>query len=181
MVRSRLMIFPTWWWAAGGGGSWTRVGVWGRACRVWRTNRMGGPRVDVPESAADPSGGEAARGGGALPGAAEVVGQRPGETQLGVAGDDQPGPAVGGLGGAELRAGPAEGLLKQPEGVLKIEPAEKRLPPAVDVGGGGAGARRPQPHRLGSRSPGRWSTCRRISVPSMMPARRGGPASRCGG
>jgi hypothetical protein len=33
-----------------------------------------------------------------LPGAAEVVGQEPGEAELGVAGDDQPGPAVGGLG-----------------------------------------------------------------------------------
>jgi hypothetical protein len=32
---------------------------------------------------------------------------------------------------------------------FKVEPAEKRLPPAVDVGGGGADARRPQPHRLG--------------------------------
>jgi hypothetical protein len=40
----------------------------------WRTNRMGGPRVDVWEPAADPSGGEAARGGGALPEATEVGG-----------------------------------------------------------------------------------------------------------
>jgi transposase len=76
-------------------------------------------------------------------------------TQLGVAGDGQPGPAVGGLGGAELRAGPAEGLLEQPEGVLKIEPTEKRLPPTVDVGGGGAGARRPQPPGLGVTVAGR--------------------------
>jgi hypothetical protein len=64
-------------------------------------------------------------------------------------------PAVGGLGGAELRAGPAQGLLEQSEGVLKIEPTEKRLPPAVDVGGGGAGARRPQPPRLGVTVAGR--------------------------
>ena len=65
------------------------------------------------------------------------------------------GPAVGGLGGAELRAGPAQGLLEQSEGVLKIERTEKRLPPAVDVGGGGAGARRPQPPRLGVTVAGR--------------------------
>jgi hypothetical protein len=32
---------------------------------------------------------------------------------------------------------------------FQVEPAEKAAPPAVDIGGGGAGGRGPQPHRLG--------------------------------
>jgi hypothetical protein len=45
----------------------------------------------------------------------------PGEAQLGMAGDDDPGPAVSGGRVADLRGGPAEDLLEQPERMLKIE------------------------------------------------------------
>ena len=47
------------------------------------------------------------------------------------------------------RGGPAQGLFEQPEGVFEVEAAQKRLPPAVHVGRGGAGDRGPQPHGLG--------------------------------
>jgi hypothetical protein len=47
----------------------------------------------------------------------------PGQTQLGVDGEDHPGPPVRRPGGADLRAGPAEGLLEQAEGVLDVEAA----------------------------------------------------------
>lgn len=56
-----------------------------------------------------------------------------GEAELGVGGDDQPGPQVGGRGVADLGDRPAEGLLEQPEGVFKIESAEERLPAQVDI------------------------------------------------
>jgi hypothetical protein len=127
---------------------------------------MGGPRVDVPEPAADPSGGEPARGGGALPGAAEVVGQRPGEAQLGVAGDDQPGPAVGGLGVRSFGRVQARVCLNSRKvcsrSNLRRNDCHQRSTSA-------AVARDDHSHTgLGSRSPGRWSTCRPISVLSMM-------------
>ncbi len=41
---------------------------------------------------ADTCRGEPPRGCGAFPGAAQVSGQRPGEAQLGMTGEDQPGP-----------------------------------------------------------------------------------------
>jgi hypothetical protein len=68
--------------------------------------------VDVPESAADPGGGEPPGRGEAFPGQAQVGGQRPGEPELGMAGDDDPGPPVGGGRVADLGGGPAEGLLR---------------------------------------------------------------------
>jgi hypothetical protein len=40
-----------------------------------------------------------------LPGAAQVGGQRPGEQELGVRGHEDPGPAVGLAGVADLRGG----------------------------------------------------------------------------
>src|SRR6266536_3585113 len=77
------------------------------------------------------------RQGGLLPRAAQVIGQRSREAELGVGGDDQPGPAVGGLRDAELGGGPAQGLLEQPERVFKIASSEERLPEPVQVCGGG--------------------------------------------
>ena len=106
-------------------------------------------RADVPEPSSDSGGGEPSWWGGFLPGAAQVTGEGPGEAELGVDGDDQPGPAVGGLRGADLWAGPAEGLFEQPEGVFQVEAAQERLPGAVDVDGGDTGGRRPQPDGLG--------------------------------
>jgi len=63
-------------------------------------------------------------------------------------GDDQPGPEVGGFGGADLRAGPAEGLFEQPERGFEVEATQERLPSAIHVSSGGAGDRGLQPHRL---------------------------------
>src|ERR1035441_9151100 len=100
----------------------------------------GGRGADGPDPAGDPRRGEPARRGGFLPGAAQIAGEMPGEAQLGMAGDDDPGPPVSGGGVADLRGGPAEDLLEQPEGVLEIETAQERLPEPVHVGRGRAGA-----------------------------------------
>jgi len=66
-----------------------------------------------------------------------------------VRGDDQPGPAVGGGGIAQARAGPAEGLLEQSEGVFEVEATQERLPPAVHIGRGRVDGGDPEPDRLG--------------------------------
>ena len=91
--------------------------------------------MEAAKSSADAGGGEAGGPGGSFPGPEEVLGQGPGEAEVGVSGDDQPGPAVRRLGGAELRAGPAERLLDHPEGMFKIEPSKERLPEPVDISG----------------------------------------------
>jgi hypothetical protein len=105
----------------------------------WRAGGAGRHRAEAAKSAADPGRGEPARRGGTFPGAAQVGGQRPGEPELGVDGDDQPGPAVSGGGVANFGGGPAEDLLEQPEGMLKIKSAQERLPQQVYLSGGQAG------------------------------------------
>jgi len=45
-----------------------------------------------------------------------------------------------GGGVTDLRGGPAEGLLEQPEGVFEVEAAQERLPAAVHLAAGGLGA-----------------------------------------
>jgi hypothetical protein len=57
----------------------------------------------------------------------------PGEAKLGMAGDHEPGPPVRGVRVAQLRGGPAQGLLEQPEGVFQVEAAQKRLPQPIDM------------------------------------------------
>ena len=57
------------------------------------------------------------------PAGQQVAGEVPGEAELGVSGDDQPGPAVGGVRVADFGGGSAEGLLEQAEGVFQVEPA----------------------------------------------------------
>src|SRR6266508_5121867 len=123
----------------------SRAGLAGFWCTGW----AGGLRADVPEPSPDPGRGEPTGRSGSLPWSAQIAGERPGEAELGVAGDDQPGPPVGGLSIADLGCGPAQGLLEQAEGVLKIEAAQERLPEPVDVVGRGVGARPPQPDRFG--------------------------------
>src|SRR5713101_5410975 len=100
--------------------------------------------ADVPESAADPGGGQAAGRAGLLPGQLQVGDEVAGEAELGVAGDDQPGPPVGSGRGAELGAGPAENLFQEPEGVLEVE-AQERLPGAVHRISGCGSGRGPRP------------------------------------
>lgn len=118
-------------------------GTW--SGRFRRDCRAGCCRADVAKPPADPGGGEAAGLAGPFPGAPEILGEGPGEAELGVGGDDQPGPQVGRVGIPDLRGGPAQGLFHQPEGVLQVEAAEEGLPPAVHVRRCGRGGRAPQP------------------------------------
>src|SRR6266516_6609627 len=83
------------------------------------------------------------------PGAAEILGQAPGEASLGVGGKQQPGPAVGLGGAAQAGPGQPEGLLAKPEGVRKIEPSQEDPPQPVDVDRGGVRVAGPPPQRLG--------------------------------
>ncbi len=117
--------------------------------RFWRTGRTAGERADVPETPAHPGRSEPPGRGGPFPGTAQVGGQRTGKAELGVAHDDQPGPPVSGPGVADLRRGPAQDLLEQPKGVFQVKPAQERLPEPVHLLRACAGARGPQPHRLG--------------------------------
>jgi hypothetical protein len=94
----------------------------------------------VAEPSSHAGGGEFAWFGGSFPGATEVLGEGPGEAELGVGGDDQPGPQVGGVGIPDLGDGPAEGLLEQPERVLQVESSQERLPAQVYVLAGHRGA-----------------------------------------
>lgn len=107
------------------------------------TGQAGKAGADVPESTADPGRGEPAGGGGFLPGPAEVHDEGPGEPELGVSDDQEPGPAVRRLRGTEFRGGSAGGLLREAEDVLQIGAAEECLPETVHITGGGAGLRRP--------------------------------------
>src|SRR3954453_6457899 len=63
-----------------------------------RTGRQGDLRPEGGKSAADPGGGQSPGRAGSFPGAAQIHGELTGQAQLGVGGDDQPGPAVGGGG-----------------------------------------------------------------------------------
>src|SRR5438034_2831389 len=72
--------------------------------------QIGQRLADVPEPAADPGGSQASGRAGPLPGQPQVGGQVAGEIQLGVAGEDEPGPPVGGGRVAEPGPGPAENL-----------------------------------------------------------------------
>jgi hypothetical protein len=80
-----------------------------------RTGREWGLRAQAPKPAADPGRGEPLGRGRSFPGPPEIIGEVPGQPKLGMRDDDQPGPAVSGGGTAELRDGPAQGLLEQPE------------------------------------------------------------------
>jgi hypothetical protein len=101
------------------------AGFAGFRCTGWGA----GLRADVPESPADPGGGEPARRGGPFPGQAQVGGQGPGEAELGVGGDDQPGPPVGGGRVTDGRGGPAEDLLRVGDRLRGFDrlPAEAEL------------------------------------------------------
>ena len=66
--------------------------------------QAGQGRVDVPEPPADPGRGQPPGRGGPFPGQAQVRRQRPGEAELGVAGDDEPGPPVAAAGSRSFGA-----------------------------------------------------------------------------
>ena len=146
-VSGRLTVLPTSYRGAGrrflvpGG----RPGPVPR--RLGNTGRAEQVGSDVSEPPADPGRGEAFGPGRLLPGPAEVGGQRPGEPELGVRDDQEPGPAVRRLGCTQFRGGPAERLLSEPESVLQVESPQEPLPPTVRVRRGGSGFRGPQPNR----------------------------------
>jgi hypothetical protein len=73
------------------------LGAWaGRRVRARRVRKLRRTRAGVSRL-----------GGADSPGPAEVFGQRSGEADLCVNGDDEPVPAVGGLRGPDLRCGVA--------------------------------------------------------------------------
>ena len=146
--------FPTSWrWRGVGCGS--RVGVRGRVGGFRCAGREGGLRAEVAKPAADPGRGEPARWRGVSQGRRRSAASgRASRSWVYAAMISQVQRSAGGRV-ADLRGGPAEGLLEQPEGVFEIEAAQERLPAAVDIGGGGAGARPPQPHRFRVCWPGR--------------------------
>ena len=76
----RAAVLRPWWpaWA----------GLPGFRC----TGRLGSCRADVPKSPADAGRGQPPVGGGAFPGQAQVLSERPGETELGMGGDGWVGP-----------------------------------------------------------------------------------------
>lgn len=108
-------------------------------------SRAGQGRAEVPEPSTDPGRSQSVRFHRPLPGPADVLGERPGKTELGVRDDDQPRPPVRRLRGAELRPGPAERLLDHAERVLQVEAPQERLPAQIDVGAGHADGGGPQP------------------------------------
>ena len=118
----------TWGWPAVLRAGWASGPGFGGSGHVGGT---GGLHAEVAEPPADAGGGEPARRGGPFPGAAQILGEGPGEAELGVGGDDQPRPQVGRVRIADLGDGPAQGLCEQPESMFKIEPAEERLPGSV--------------------------------------------------
>src|SRR4029453_19229794 len=99
----------------------------------------------MPETLTDSAGYHRSSRQGWLPGQPVVGDQGSGESELGEGGQDQPGPPVGLLGRADLRGGPAEGLFREPEGVLDVEPADGGAPDPVEVQAGLVVAVPPQP------------------------------------
>jgi hypothetical protein len=119
-----LTVLPTSWpvagwrlWEPGGRPGPGRLGFGARASSGALGRMFRNPRRTRA--------GEPAGLGGSFPGAAEIGDEGAGEAELGVRGDDQPVPAVPGLGRADLRRGPAEGLFEQPDGVFEIETAQE--------------------------------------------------------
>src|SRR5512147_245053 len=110
--------------------------------------REGDLRSEVAKPSTHPGGGQPSGWAGPFPAAAQVVGEVASQAQLGVAGDDQPGPAVGGVRVTQLGGGPAQVLFEESEGVLEVEPAQERLPGPLDLLGGGDRGAGPQPQRF---------------------------------
>src|SRR5882757_4961064 len=83
-----------------------------------------------------------------LPGSAQIGGQGPGQAELGVRGEDQPGPPFALFRGPDLWHGPAEQGLEQAKCVLDVETAQIGLPEQVQVEPGPGGGGVPQPQML---------------------------------
>src|SRR4051812_35723782 len=100
------------------------------------------------ETLTDAAGGERVRRLVWLPGQPMVADQRAGQAQLSEGGQDEPGPPVSLLWGAEFRGGPAQGLFGEAERVLDVETAQVGAPDPVEVEAGRVVAVPPQPHRF---------------------------------
>ena len=87
-----------------------------------------------PKPSPDSDWGQLLRIGSAFPRESEIVDELAGETELRVGGDDQRGPTVGLLRGADRRRGPAQRPLHEPEGVFDVEPAEVGPPTQIEIG-----------------------------------------------
>jgi hypothetical protein len=135
-------------------------------------------RADVPEPPADPGRGQAPGRRGAFPGAAQVGGQWAGQAQLGVAGDDDPGPPVRGGRVADLRGGPAEDLLEEAEGVFVMQISSLRAHLPVRKARPGLGQRRATPPGAGD--PLDLDHHRRPHPAPPRPADRQGPPAALG-
>jgi len=100
-----------------------------RFARFRRAGRIGECLADVAEPAADPGRGQPTGRAGPLPGQPDAGGEVAGQIELGVAGDDQPGPPVGGGRVAEPGPGPAEHLLRVGDRLRGFD----RLPAEVEL------------------------------------------------
>jgi hypothetical protein len=99
-------------------------GASGTGClRFWWTGWGAQCWLKSAKSPSDAGGGEPAGFALSFPGQAQVVDEAAGQAQLGVGGDDEPGPPVGLFGGAQRWRGPTQGVLDEPEGVLDVEAA----------------------------------------------------------
>lgn len=132
-----------------------------------RTGRSGHRPADAPTPATDPGQGQPARRPRSLPGSAQVLGQGPGEPQLGMRHDDDPGPAIGRLGTADRRRSPLRRLLELLRRCARGKKRRRNIchspstwsPPTV-------GSEYHSHTGTGCRFPGRWPTVSGITVPS---------------
>jgi len=113
-----------------------------------RTGQAGECRADVPNPRRTRAG-SACPAGRAVPGQAQVISERAGQAQLGVAGDDQPGPAASGLGLRIFGMVHPRTCLNRRKVCSRAGAAQERLPAPVQLISDSAGGRGPQPYRLG--------------------------------
>ncbi|WP_432417609.1 alpha/beta fold hydrolase, partial [Actinoplanes solisilvae] len=83
-----------------------------------------------------------------LPGQPVITDQWAGQAELGERGQDEPGPPVGLLRGADFRDRPAQDLFGEPECVFDVETAQVGAPDPVEVQVGWVVAVPPQPYRF---------------------------------
>jgi hypothetical protein len=112
-------------------------------------------RTAAAETRGGPAAATSAAADGPLPRQPLVAGDLAGQTELGVAGQHQPGPPVGLLGMPGPWRGPAERLLGEPDGVLQVEPADVRAPGQVQIQRAALRAGPPQPQHLRRTGAGR--------------------------